>query len=283
MRDDPIMRLAAANPVPHDGPLRALDAHGNGRRRRRIALGIVVAAGVIAVVLVATPAWALVHDVLPFSDQPSAPPSVVKDYFSWSNQDDPPNTPLPEMSPQADLANVRAVMEAEFGGKTHTLYVSPAKNSRFEFCSAWSDVGFSSCLHAWADQSGPMGIYPDIVYPHDASQPAQPITVMMTPGEPVDVHRREHGVPDWLTGEVASPTVASVVIRFSDGTTAQPEITFVSDPINAGFFAYQVPNDMQSATNHVTEVDAYDSNGNRIERQPMAPMAPPTGSATTER
>jgi hypothetical protein len=88
-----------------------------------------------------------------------------------------------------------------------------------------------------------------------------------------DLHQQ--GVTYWLTVDAASPTVTNVVIHFSDGTTVQPEVAWVSAPINAGFFAYQVPNDKQSATNHVTEVDAYDANGKLVEQQPMAPMASP--------
>jgi hypothetical protein len=285
---DPLIHseLERMHPLPDGGRadwsdvLRRAGSHtGAGRLavvRRRWPLIAMAAAAVLAVVLVATPAWALVRDVLPFFNQPSAPSSVM---VNFSAAMDAPDIP-PATSPQADAGNAREIMQANFGGETHTLYVAPVKNNQFAYCEWWSGE-FGSCPRAWADQSGPMGVFPNIVFPHDASQPAQPIRVMLPPSEQLDLAR--HGVPDWLVVDVASPTVANVVIHFSDGTTVQPEITFVSDPINAGFVAYQVPNDQQSATNHVTEIDAYDSNGNLIERQPLAPMTAPTGSATTGR
>ena len=277
MRDDPITRLAAANPVPHDDPLRALEAQGHGRRRRRIMLGVVVAAGVLAVVLGAAPARALVRDVLPFWDQPSAPPKVMVDFLAldWPG------------GPHANPANVRAIIQADLGGRNYTLYVAPAKNPAYGYCYEWSNsiksfggLGGGCTRPRRESDRGAMSFQPDLVHPHDASQLP---THNGWPIPPSGIHHlTEHAVVDFLTGEAWSP-VDSVVIHFSDGTTAQPEITWVSAPINTGFWVDQVPNDKQSVTDHVTEVDAYDSNGNLIERspQPLTPVAPPAGSATT--
>jgi hypothetical protein len=274
MRDDPITRLAAANPVPHDGPLRALEAQGHGRRRRRVTLGIVVAVCVIAAVLVATPAWALVRDVLPFWDQPSAPPRVMVQFSEEAMG--APNRP-PRLNPRADAGSAREIMQADFGGETHTLYVAPARNNEFAYCAWWSPyVHAEGCRRAFTDETGFMGVHREVVFPHDASRPARhPATELQSLGQ-----RR---VPYWLLIDADPSTVANVEIHFSDGTTVQPEITWVSAPINAGFAAYQVPNDKQSATDHVTEVDAYDSDGNLIERNVAVTAGGPTGSATTGR
>ena len=43
----------------------------------------------------------------------------------------------------------------------------------------------------------------------------------------------------------------------------------VSAPINAGFFAYDIPSDQQSSADHATEVDAYDESGNVVSEQPF--------------
>ena len=261
MRDDPITRLAAANPVPHDGRLQARETQGHGLRRRRITLGIVVAAGIIAVVLAATPAWALVRDVLPFWNQPTAPQSIKVDFSTLNSPDAPPG-----MSANADVADTREVMQADLGGKTRTLYVSPAKNSGY--CFEWSDsVGGCNTV----PQQQPLDVSSSQGPPHDASQP--PVTRI--PISEMDTAQTTF-VSYWMAIDAVSPTIASVVIQFSDGTTVQPQLTWVSAPINAGFYAYEVPNDKQSATDHVTEVRAYDANGNLVETQPMAPMASPT-------
>lgn len=239
-------------------PRRRPARHGV-RRRRPVALGLMAAAGAIAVVLAATPAWALVRDALPFWSQPSAP-QPVKVNFSTLNTAAPAG-----MNPQADVADTREVMKAVFGGKTQTLYVSPAKNSGY--CFMWSD--FAGGCNTTPDRY-PLDVSATIVPPHDSSQP--PRTVIYE-SEMRDLN--QHGVVPWLTVDAASPAISDVVIHFSDGTSVQPEITWVSAPINAGFFAFEVPNDKQSATDHVTEVDAYDATGNLVERQPMAPMTSP--------
>src|SRR3954451_24089555 len=92
MTDELITRLAAANPVPHDGPLHIAEpirvrpsSRLVGPRWPMIAI---VTAAVLAAILVATPAWALVRDVLPFWNQPSAPSSVKVD-FSRMNRGAP--------------------------------------------------------------------------------------------------------------------------------------------------------------------------------------------------
>jgi hypothetical protein len=242
-------------------PLRRPARHG--LRRRPLALGLIAATGAIAVILAATPAWALVRDVLPFWSQPSAPQPVKVDFSTLNSPAAPPG-----MNPQADVANTREVMKADFGGKTHTLYVSPAKNSGY--CFIWSD-SVGGC-NTTPDQY-PMDVSATIVPPHDSSQPPQTV---IPESEMQDLH--QHGVTPWLTVDAASPAITDVVIHFSDGTRVRPEITWVSAPINAGFFAYQVPNDKQSATDHVTEVDAYDANGDLVEQQPMAPMTSPIRS-----
>ena len=41
----------------------------------------------------------------------------------------------------------------------------------------------------------------------------------------------------------------------------------MSAPIEAGFFAYDVPAGLQSRTHHVTEVDAYDRDGALVRHQ----------------
>ena len=235
-----------------DSPRERPSRHGVRRRWPVIAIG---AAAVLAAILVATPAWALVRDVLPFWGQPSAPQSVKVDFSTLNSPAAPPG-----MNPEADVANTREVMQADFGGKTHTLYVSPAKNSGY--CFIWSDSAGGCNTNP---DKFPLDVSATIVPPHDSSQPPQTV---IPQSEMRDLH--QHGVTYWLTVDAASPTVTNVVIHFSDGSTVQPEVTWVSAPINAGFFAYEVPNDKQSATDHVTQVDAYDAHGNLVEQQPMA-------------
>jgi hypothetical protein len=163
---------------------------------------------------------------LPFWNQPTAPQSVQVQFYAL-------NLGAPRgMSPHAVGGETREVGRFTFGGSAHTLWVAPAKNGGF--CSLWLPAGGGGCS---------------------------------TSGRPLSTGALLRlGVPEWITGDVISPAVSDVVIRFSDGSTVHPRIVWVSAPINAGFFAYDVPVADQS-TPHVTAVDAYDSEGRLISHQ----------------
>ena len=72
--------------------------------------------------------------------------------------------------------------------------------------------------------------------------------------------------PDRVVGTVASAYVSTVKIVFDDGTVTRPDITWISAPINAGFFLYAVP-----AGKTVAQVDGYDSSGTLVAREGSSP------------
>jgi hypothetical protein len=235
--------LRAANPVSLDDARRLADAlHLHSRvlsagnepiasraarpARRRVVVLVLAAAAVLAAILVATPAWALVRDVLPFWNQPTAPPSVQVQFWSL-------NAGAPRgMSPNAVAGETREVGRFTFGGFTRTLWVSPARNGGF--CSLWLPQGGGGCS---------------------------------TAGRPLSTGALlRGGVPEWITGDAIAP-VSDVVIRFSDGTLVHPRIVWVSAPIDAGFFAYDVPASEQTSQAHVASIAAYDGNGLLVTRQ----------------
>src|SRR3954466_1051294 len=114
MTDELIARLAAANPVPNDGPLHRVEPvrvrSSRVAVRRRWPMIAIAAAALLAAIFVATPAWALVRDVLPFWNQPSAP-SSAKVVFSHMNRV-PRGGPPPGMSPRAVSGNAREIEQA---------------------------------------------------------------------------------------------------------------------------------------------------------------------------
>jgi hypothetical protein len=186
-----------------------------------------VAAALVAAIAVATPARALVRGILPFWDQPTAPQSVQVQFFSL-------NAGAPRgMSPHAVAGETREVGRFAFGGSTKTLWVAPARNGGF--CSLWLPAGGGGCS---------------------------------TSGHPLSTGALLRvGRPAWVTGDATAPSVGDVVIRLSDGSTVQPRIVWVSAPISAGFFAYDVPAAQQTSRVHVTAVDAYDRNGRLVAHQ----------------
>jgi len=236
-----LVELRLVNPVPVDDARRLADelglaarvlaARGGTSESRRKAparpLWALAAVVLLAAVVVATPAWGLVRGVLPFWDQPTAPQSVQVQFFSL-NTGAPPG-----MSPQAVAGETREVGQFTLGGSTRTLWVAPAKNGGF--CSLWRPARGGGC-----STSG-----------HRLSTGA--------------LLRR--GRPAWVTGDVIAAVVGDVVVRLSDGSTVHPRIVWVSAPIDAGFFAYDVPAGRQTSPVHVTAVDAYDRKGRLVAHQ----------------
>jgi hypothetical protein len=272
-----LLELRAVNPISVDDARRFMDAHdlysrvltitaeaderANGtatpltprtarRAHRGALLAVLGAAALVAAIMAATPAWAFFREILSFWDQPTAPRSVQLEFWSL-------NLGAPAgMSPRAVSGETRKVGRFTFDGVAHTLWVAPAKNGGF--CALWIPRGGGGC--STSDQ--PLSTGAVLVFPHGPDQPARTATRRS------QVPTLERiGVPEWITGAALSPSVSDVVIRFSDGTAVHPRILWVSAPINAGFFAYDVPNDKQSSKDHVTYMEAYDRKGTLVRRQ----------------
>jgi hypothetical protein len=207
-------------------------ARRSTRARLRGPLVAVAVVAALAAVLFATPAWALVREILPFWSRPKAPASV-RLVFSSLNRGAPRG-----MSPHAVGGDTRDVGRFTFGGITRTLWVAPAKNGGF--CVLWLPRGGGGCSTAGLPLS---------------------TGALLT---------RAGGVPEWVNGDVLASAVADVVIRLSDGSSVHPRVVWVSAPIRAGFFAYDVPASQRSESRHVTTVDAYDRAGRLVARQGFA-------------
>lgn len=244
-RDDDLVReilapFARVEPVTRG---RSSARHGLLGGRRRVVRAVAIAAVVTAAlaVMVATPAWALVRDVLPFWSQPvaSAPDQRA---FAELNVGAPSG-----MSPDVVAGETREVAHGNYGGTARTLWVAPAKNGGF--CELWQPGG-GGCNTGTTLQ--PLG-WTAVAFPPN-------------------LQSSEYAGLEWLSGFAMMPTVSDVVIRFSDGSSIRPQIIWVSAPINAGFFAYDIPSTQQTDADHVTEIDAYDANGNLVKRDPIEPL-----------
>lgn len=93
--------------------------------RRRSPVIAIAAAAALAAIFVATPAWALVRDVLPFWNQPSAPSSAQESFSSLDVGS--PAGMAPGVSGPA-----RSVIQTQIAGKDVHLWVAPT--SRGGFC-----------------------------------------------------------------------------------------------------------------------------------------------------
>jgi hypothetical protein len=147
------------------------------------------------------------------------------------------------LDPYATVGQARAVMTASFDANNspptnpteHTLYVAP--RTAGGFCFVWTGYG-GSCAA-----------------PEDAAAAT------------TDPEARPLGV-EWLAGDYATFTdgyvrgkVETVEARFGDGSSVTVPVTWVSTPIDAGFFAYVVPPTHQTTDNALSSVVGLDGNG----------------------
>ena len=245
-----VLALSAEADDEADGVAVPLTPRPTRPAHRGALLAALGAAALVAAIMAATPAWAFFREILSFWDQPTAPRFVQLEFWSL-------NIGAPAgMSPRAVSGETRKVGRFTFGGATHTLWVAPAKNGGF--CALWIPGGGGGCSTA----GQPLSTGAVLIFPHDPDQPARTATRRSQ----IPTLERA-GVPEWITGAALSPAVSDVVIRFSDGTAVHPQIVWVSAPINAGFFAYDVPTDEQSSKDHVTRMEAYDRKGTLVRRQ----------------
>jgi hypothetical protein len=221
-------------------------------RRRQSTVRLALAAAVVVVAL-ATSAVAVGWPgaVVDFFQAPPAPQSVAH-FFDTFNADVPSN-----MNPNATVGEPREVMTATFDANsippandptTHTLYVAPRTEGGF--CFLWTDYG-GGC----AD-------------PQDAA------AATTSPGA------RVLGV-EWLAGDYATfvdgyvrGDAQTVEARFADGTSVTLPVTRVSAPIDAGFFAYNVPSSHWTTSDALASLVALDANGNVVGQDDIGVTGP---------
>ena len=213
MSDVLIQRVKAANPV---GPeaLRELDAQirdqvivlppGSSARRRSCPRRRLIAVACVVAALLGGSALAFQLGVIDFSTAPAAPHPVVEEFSSLSVG------ALPGMDPRV-LAGETRLVGTVLG---HQLWVAPTEQGGL--CYMWSGSG-GGC--------DAVGGFPLSVNWSGAAIPAG------QPGHSFDV----------IEGFAHSRWVNKVQITLGDGSTVQPEMLWVSPPINAGFFYYQAP------------------------------------------
>jgi len=220
------------------------------KRRRKL----VWAGGVAVAIVLAAPAFGLVRGVLPFFGAQRAPHSVQVEFSAM-------NTGAPAgMNPRALPGETRRIAEFYFGGGNHTLWVAPSSGGGFcfEWIGGWGGCNVAQDALTWNG---------DLVLPPGVAQPRTSTDPSVRAANAIRLHSL--AVPTWISGYVSATTAKSVAITFSDGTTVQPEVVWVSVPINAGFFAYDIPTSHQTSANHLVNVQALDADGHVVQDQSL--------------
>jgi hypothetical protein len=198
--------------------------------RRPVNRVALLAAATVAVVAVAAPASGLHEPVVDFLAGEPAPERIAAHYSDLNRRS---AEWAPHIRFDVVAAETRRVTTVHLSDGTHTLYVAPTREGGF--CFMWTRM-IGSC-----DKLGSM-----------------PLNVGWG------------GDPPVVSGTVDAEWVHQVEVRFVDGRVEKPKMTWVSDPIGAGFFAHEVTD-----VDDVLSVSALDEEGRVLTEQRFRHRQPP--------
>lgn len=82
---------------------------------------------------------------------------------------------------------------------------------------------------------------------------------------------------NWIVGHVTDPAIQRLELEYADGARIELRYIWVSSPIDAGFTAFQVPQERQREGRHAVAVIGFDANRKEIERGASRPDRPALG------
>jgi hypothetical protein len=211
-------------------------------RKRAVRFACTCAVGLAAIVA-ATPALGLRGQIVQFFGRGEpAPAPVVKD-FGEIDVGAPPG-----MATGVIAGEARDVMEVPLStGKTAVVWVAPTQAGGF--CGFTSTSGRHSTGGGGCDRDRSLPFSPGLSIPG----PISPQGEILAPPVVFDGDTLIHGA-------------TTVEIRFEDGESARTPVVWVSSPIDAGFFVYEVPEAHWRAGHRPVALVLEDSDGNELAR-----------------
>jgi hypothetical protein len=223
-------RFAALSNPPDDSDW--LDVRRRaGLRRGRAWLALPLAA-VLAVVIVGS-ALALYRDEIDFWSAPSAPERIV---VEWEKMRALAKAGV-GFGPNVVPGEARRVAFFELDGEPRPLFVAPTE-----------DGGFCTRLHF----TGTCGRI-------DRSQPSFAVGGLQS----------DQGGLDWISGHFLDPDIRRLALEYVDGTSVPIPFVWVTAPIDAGFFALDVPPQRETIERRAAFVVAFDEDGVEVERNEL--------------
>ncbi len=255
---DVLELLRRANPVPSSErerlverleglrATRTLDSHHTlashagsllPRMHRKVAVRVAVAVlATIGAFLLVAPALGLRIPVVAFWKADRAPARLERHFESLSI-----GAP-PGMDPRAIHEETRRVGTFRLSDGPHTLFVAPTRQGGF--CLVWEGLG-GGCARLGTE---PLGV-----------SWVRPRGTELTEGASLELGRTA-GV---VAGHVDSDYADAVEIQLADGAAVRPSIIWVSEPIAAGFFVYEV-SERDRRAGGISSVVALDGTGSVI-------------------
>lgn len=207
-------------------------------RPRTLVLAAVVA---IVVAVVATPALGVQRVLLDllgrtnisFSHSKPAPNEVKKSFLDLAL-----GAP-PSFAPEAIAREARTVGTFLVSGRRVHLWVAPTRRGGYCWAFGHSLLG---CRATTADRRARLGT--------SWTAGREPTTGWFVPAQ--------------LDGDITAPQAASLTVHYADGTKADIPFVWISKPIAAGFFAFDVPKSHLVAAHRVTSLVLADGKGRRL-------------------
>jgi hypothetical protein len=210
------------------------------RRARRVptrALLIPVAAA-LAVVVVGS-AFAIYRSTVDFFGGTPAPERIQRDFESLNAR-----TSAHFGSPKLTMEwPAREVMRVPIDGEVRPYWVVPVR-----------EAGFCSRLHSYSDCYIPVTSSTPLV---GASGPAA----------------GDGGGLAWIKGVVTNGAVQRVELLYQDGERVQLRFVWVSAPIDAGFYAYDVPEEHEQPGHLTAAVVGLGADGQEVDHRCL-PLPP---------
>jgi hypothetical protein len=218
---------------------RAIERRARGGYRR-IAL---VLASLLAAVVVSAPAFGWHRSVLNWLDADEAS-SEVKLEFARLDVVAPEDHKLGIAHEEA-----RTVMTVTHEGKSYTLSVAPTESGGFCF---WWDELTAGCRQ----------------------ERTPPRTSREQRGRDIATFRLgttwmpdQDGVTQMIAGNLIGSNIEQLSVVYADGTRDEVPVTWVSPPIDAGFYLFFVPDQHRTPGKQLSELIATDAEGDLVARQ----------------
>jgi hypothetical protein len=222
-----------------------------GRRKMLLA-----AAAAVVLAIAAPTALALRGAIVDFFESERAPRGVVLD-FQRMDTGAPPG-----LNNEVVYGQTRKIFERRIGdGRVLTLWVAP--NRREGFCMALSGPkhpGGFSCL--W-DHRPPISTTQEL----GASSPDGVIL---------------RG-PFLVWGTLELEDAQTIEMRYEDGTRERQAVTWVSEPIGAGFFLFDIGEAHWAAGHRIHDLVVRDGNGSELWRNALPYRLPLSGPQASTR
>lgn len=219
--------------------------------RRSVRRAALVSVSLLLAVAVSAPALGWHRTVLDWLDTEEAS-SEVKLEFARLGIGAPAEHKLGIEHEQA-----RTVTTVKHGGKSYVLSVAPTSSGGF--CFWWADLT-ASCRQA---RTSP---------PAHRERGSRDLatfrlgTIWMPDA---------HGVMQSIAGNLIGDDIEQLSAVHADGSRETIPVVWVSEPIDAGFYLYFVPEEHRVAGKHLTELAATDADGDPVARQTFA-LTPPS-------